>query len=222
MDTKTPYISPSLRSLAVPISDVTPDPDNVRQHNEHNLGAIVGSLRKYGQQKPVVVNAEGVVIAGNGTLAGALELGWSHIAVSRSELTGADATGYAIADNKTTDTSEFDPDGLARHLEALAEIDLDAALATGHTKLEIDRMIAELHAEGIANDPDTTWQAMPTCVSEDQTAWGSVRVNFASAEDQQQFAKLIGQTLTDKTRSIWYPPAEIGHYADKVYVTDES
>ena len=216
------HISPSLRPLAVPIADLAPDPANVRTHNEHNLAAIVGSLRKYGQQKPVVVNADGVVIAGNGTLAGAIELEWSHLAVSRSELSGADATGYAIADNKTTDTSEFDPEGLARQLEALYGEDLDAALATGHTQLEIERMIAELHGEGIANDPDSTWVGMPTCDSEDQTAWGSVKVNFASAEDQKKFAELVGQTLTDKTRSIWYPPAEIGRTADKVYVADES
>ena len=216
------YISPTLRTLAVPVADLKQDPANVRRHDAHNLAAIVGSLRKFGQQKPVVVDADGVVIAGNGTLAAAIELGWTHIAASRSELTGSDAKSYAVSDNKTSDLSDFDPDALARQLEELYGEDLDAALATGHTQLEIERMIAELHGEGIPNDPDATWQGMPTCESEDLTAWASVKVNFASKEDQQAFAELVGQSLTDKTRSIWFPPAQIGRTADKVYVVDES
>ena len=37
------------------IDDISPDPANVRMHSERNLAAIVASLRKFGQQKPIVV-----------------------------------------------------------------------------------------------------------------------------------------------------------------------
>jgi hypothetical protein len=58
---------------------------------------------------------------------------------------------------------------------------------------------------------------MPEYQHEDQTSWHKVIVHFANAEDMARFAQLVEQSLTDKTRSIWYPKAEIGRYADKEY-----
>jgi hypothetical protein len=50
------HIAAPLRPLAVPCADLLPDPANARRHPEANLEAIKGSLRVYGQRKPVVVN----------------------------------------------------------------------------------------------------------------------------------------------------------------------
>ena len=90
----------------VPLSELVMDPSNVRKHSGRNIEAIKGSLAKFGQQKPIVVGSNGVVVAGNGTLAAARELGWADIAVQRTELQGADATAYAIADNRTADLAD--------------------------------------------------------------------------------------------------------------------
>ena len=51
----------------LPLSAVVPDPANVRQHDQRNLDAIRGSLARFGQQKPIVVDRNGVVRAGNGS-----------------------------------------------------------------------------------------------------------------------------------------------------------
>jgi hypothetical protein len=40
------------------------------------------------------------------------------------------------------------------------------------------------------------------------SAYKSIHVNFACQADYDAFSELIGQKLTEKTRSIWYPPAE--------------
>ncbi len=40
-----------------PIDSVSPDPANARKHGQRNLDAIVGSLRRFGQQKPIVVDS---------------------------------------------------------------------------------------------------------------------------------------------------------------------
>ena len=50
----TDHIEASLRSLAVPLGDVFPDPANLRKHPERNLTAIVNSLRAFGQQRPIL------------------------------------------------------------------------------------------------------------------------------------------------------------------------
>src|SRR4051812_40759398 len=59
----------------VEISTLCPDPANVRRHSERNIETIKASLRRFGQQKPVVVDANGIVRAGNGTVAAAVALG---------------------------------------------------------------------------------------------------------------------------------------------------
>jgi len=51
----------------VPLDSVVPDPANARVHPQHNLEAIHGSLARFGQQKPIVIDQAGVIRAGNGT-----------------------------------------------------------------------------------------------------------------------------------------------------------
>ncbi len=101
------------------ISSLSPDPANARKHDKKNLDAIKGSLRKFGQQKPIVVGANNVVIAGNGTLAAAKELGWTEINIVRSKLTGTEAIAFGLADNKTGELAEWDDEILNRTLDAL-------------------------------------------------------------------------------------------------------
>ncbi|MGA1718738.1 MAG: ParB N-terminal domain-containing protein, partial [Aquiluna sp.] len=40
----------------IPIAELDLDPANVRQHDEKNLAAIKSSLKRFGQQKPIVVD----------------------------------------------------------------------------------------------------------------------------------------------------------------------
>jgi hypothetical protein len=92
----------------VGIETLSPDPANVRKHGQRNMDAIKASLRRFGQQKPIVVDAKGIVLAGNGTLAAARELGWREIRIVRTELTGSQATAFGIADNRSAELAEWD------------------------------------------------------------------------------------------------------------------
>lgn len=139
----------------VPISTLSLDPANVRRHPERNMDAIMGSLKRFGQQKPIVVDAKGVVIAGNGTLAAAKQLGWKEIAVVRSDLIGSDATAFAIADNRTAELAEWDDDALAKTLAALQIEDEELANATGFEDADIEAMLApaEITEDAVPEPP---------------------------------------------------------------------
>jgi site-specific DNA-methyltransferase (adenine-specific) len=131
----------------VAIESLTFDPANVRKHDEKNLGAIKASLNRFGQQKPIVVDASGVVRAGNGTLAAAKALGWKEIRIVRSSLAGSEATAYAIADNRTAELAEWDDDALSQTLAALQIEDEDLAIATGFDLKEIEALTAPTEVE---------------------------------------------------------------------------
>jgi hypothetical protein len=129
----------------VPIGSISPDPANVRRHPERNLEAIRASLRRFGQQKPIVVDEAGIIRAGNGTYAAARDLGWSEVAVVRTDLAGSEATAYAIADNRTAELAAWDEEALADTLKSLeAEgFDLDAV---GFDPHELGDLIEKLGA----------------------------------------------------------------------------
>jgi ParB-like chromosome segregation protein Spo0J len=130
---------------SVPIDSVLPDPANVRTHSERNLAAIKASLSRFGQQKPIVVDGNGIVRAGNGTLAAAKALGWTSVNIVRTALVGSEATAYAIADNRTGDPevgSLWDNGALAETLAALKAEDADLAVCTGFTLDELSALTA--------------------------------------------------------------------------------
>ena len=107
------------------IENLAYDPNNARTHNQKNLDAIKGSLAKFGQQKPIVVDSSNVVIAGNGTLQAAKELGWSEIDVVVTSLDKFDKTAFALADNRTAELAEWDGLTLEKSLQALKGVDFD-------------------------------------------------------------------------------------------------
>jgi len=91
------HIIEALRPFAVPIDSLSIDPANVRLHSERNIDTIKGSLARFGQQKPIVVDAANVVVAGNGTVLAAKALGWTHIAAVDTPLTGPERTAFAMS-----------------------------------------------------------------------------------------------------------------------------
>ena len=144
------YIAEALQPLAVPISDLTPDPENVNTHDEKNLAAIKASLEKFGQRKPIVVQRTGNVIrAGNGTTEAAKLLGWSHIAAVVFDDDDETAMAYAIADNRTGELASWDDTKLTEALASMPSID-----ATGFSSEEVEKMVAKAQP---APEPEVTF-----------------------------------------------------------------
>jgi hypothetical protein len=132
------HIVEGLRVNAVLCSSLQFDPANTRIHDEANLSAIKGSLRTFGQVAPLVVRTSNRVVAiGNGRLAAALALGWTHIAAIFKDMDAATAAALSIADNRSSELASWDEDALNKMLASLPST-LDA---------DLDRMLADLRAE---------------------------------------------------------------------------
>ena len=130
-----------MRTKKTKIDDLFNDPANVRKHDQRNIDAIKASLTRFGQQKPIVVNTNGIVIAGNGTLSAARDLGWKDISTVETELDGVDATAYAIADNRSAELAIWDEDALAQTLASLQNDESIDELVSGFNEQEIEDLI---------------------------------------------------------------------------------
>jgi ParB-like chromosome segregation protein Spo0J len=162
------------------VADLSADPANVRKHDEKNIEAIVGSLRRFGQQVPIVVDKSGTVRAGNARLEAARRLGWETIEAYVSNLTGSEMTAYAIADNRTSELADWDTASLAATLEALQYDDDDLLKVTGFTEDELAQLAIEAMAGLDLGDDDDD--------SDDDTgdvADPTITVSFPLTADQE-------------------------------------
>lgn len=125
----------------VAIDSVTPDPENARHHTDRNLAAVTASLKRFGQQKPLVVDKNNVIIAGNGTHAAAKALGWPTIVVAFSNLEGEEARAYAIADNRSGELAAWDDDLLRKQLDSLAQSSAELLNAAGYAEEELRSLL---------------------------------------------------------------------------------
>jgi hypothetical protein len=205
------------------IASLVPDPMNARLHPERNTSAIMASLAKHGQLKPIVVRVEDrVVAAGNGTMEAARRLGWTRIAANVRSMTDEEFRSYALADNRTAELAEWD----AEIVKVLAALQVDCGGAViGFSPAELEALSDALN--GMAPPPtlvsdgdpqvwEELWKGMPEFLQDDQTSFRRVAVHFRSQEDFEEFLRLVGQRPGDvRQNSIWFPKAEIGRFAGK-------
>lgn len=193
-----------------PIASLDLDPNNARKHNLKNLRALKNSLSRFGQQKPIVVNAGGVVVAGNGTLMAAKELGWTDIQVVAlpADWSADEIKAFALADNRTAELAEWDQAILSQQLVELDELDFD---------------IAELGFELAAvppTDPYKEWEGMPDFEQDDKMSAFHCTIHFASESDAEDFFALIDRP---KKSSFWFPEHDglVGSDVNQQYVLDQ-
>jgi 16S rRNA G966 N2-methylase RsmD len=89
-------------------SELKLDPNNARSH-EKGIPELTRSLEAFGQVKPLVVWGDNVVIAGNGTLTAARQMGKTKLWIVRvpEDWDYNKARAFALADNATGDLSTW-------------------------------------------------------------------------------------------------------------------
>jgi DNA modification methylase len=132
-----------------PIDRLKLDPRNPRLHSPRQIRQIARSIKTFGFNVPVLIDAASKVIAGHGRILACRELGWIEVPTIRLEhLTEAQARGFMIADNRLTENSVWDDRLLGEQLKELSLLDLDFDLAvTGFDIAEIDLRIEVLQAD---------------------------------------------------------------------------
>lgn len=60
-------------------------------------------------------------------------------------------------------------------------------------------------APSLFDGPGEEWTGMPEFVQEDREPIQKIVVNFATRDDVDAFAVIVGYALTPRSRSIWFP-----------------
>jgi len=155
------------------IKDLKSDHKNARKRTDRSAKLIAESLQRYGAARSIVIDEDGRILAGNGTVEGAKAAGINKlrvieadgdelIAVRRAGLTEDEKVGLALADNRSSDLSDWDNEMLRQLSE---EHDLTPWF-------EDDELLAEvLEPEEGNTDPDDVPEPPPESITKPGDLW---------------------------------------------------
>lgn len=184
----------------IAVDRLIPYARNSRTHSDEQVAQIAASIREFGFTNPVLIDADGGIIAGHGRVMGARALGMTEVPCIRlGHLTDAQKRAYVIADNKLALNAGWDDQMLALELRELADVGYDMGL-TGFGTKDIDALLATLDA---TPEGQTDADAVPAVKAEAVTRLGDVwvmgkhRIMCGDSTDAGNVSTLLGGGLAD-------------------------
>ena len=109
----------------VKLSEIRPYEKNPRR-NDSAVDVVAASIKEFGWQQPIVVDKDGVIIAGHTRYKAAKKLKCKEVPVVYADnLTEEQVKAYRLADNKVGEIANWDFDMLKIELADLADIGFD-------------------------------------------------------------------------------------------------
>lgn len=102
--------------------DIRPYAKNAKKHPKEQVEKIANSIREFGMNQPIVVDADGVIIVGHGRYEALQLLGWDikpEWVVKKDDLTPEQVAAYRLADNKLNE-SDWNMDLVVDELRGLS------------------------------------------------------------------------------------------------------
>lgn len=126
------------------LTDIKPYDRNPRIIPQAAVDAVARSIQAFGFRQPIVVDGNGVILAGHTRYKAAQQLGMTEVPVVwQTDITDIQARGYRIADNKVAELSAWDRDALDTEVRALADLgDIDIG-SVGLADWELERILRE-------------------------------------------------------------------------------
>jgi DNA modification methylase len=155
----------------VSIESLIPYAKNARTHSDEQVAQIAGSIKEFGFNNPVLVDADNSVIAGHGRLMAARKLGLTEVPVVKLEhLTESQRKAYVLADNRIALNSGWDTSMLTLELQDLKD-EIDLSLL-GFDADELDAMLNPIEeTEGLTDE-----DSVPEVPVEPKTKLGDIYI----------------------------------------------
>ena len=187
------------------ISSLQSDHKNARRRTDRSSTLIKESISRYGAARSIVIDEENRILAGNGTIEGAKAAGIKSvrvietdgneiIAVKRTGLSEEDKVGLALADNRTSDLSEWDQ-------EMLHQLSEEHDISDWFTQEDLDELLSvdKLDPAEGNTDPDDVPEPPedPTTKPGDLWILGNHRLLCGDSTNPQHVERLMDGKKAD-------------------------
>lgn len=192
------------------VSKLKPHPKNYRKHPEDQLEHLQKSLEQHGVYRNIAIAKDGTILAGHGVVQAAKKAGMKKIPVIRLDLdpTEPRALKLIAGDNEISNLAEIDDRLLTEMLKEIKECDLDGLIGTGFNEQQLANLLMVTRPQSEIEDFDAAaeWIGMPDYESAERNI--QLVVNLRNDEDKEELLNLMGVKMTEKTKSVWWPPKE--------------
>jgi DNA modification methylase len=194
-----------------PLDAVRPYANNPRQ-NDDAVEAVAESIRRFGFRQPIVVDGDGVIVAGHTRFRAAQRLGLATVPVHvATDLTADEIRAYRLADNKTAELASWDTSMLSIELDALRGAGIDWTLL-GFDEEELAKLLAPAGTEGLT-DPDAVPEKPTDPVTKPGDLWllGKHRLLCGDSTSSADVTQLLDGAVpalmvTDPPYGVEYDP----------------
>ncbi|MEY4117047.1 MAG: hypothetical protein RLZZ116_375 [Planctomycetota bacterium] len=194
-----------------PLDAVRPYANNPRQ-NDDAVEAVAESIRRFGFRQPIVVDADGVIVAGHTRFRAAQRLGLATVPVHvATDLTPDEVRAYRLADNKTAELASWDDAMRSIELDALRGAGIDWTLL-GFDEEELAKLLAPAGTEGLT-DPDAVPEKPADPITKPGDLWllGKHRLLCGDSTSATDVARLLDGAVpalmvTDPPYGVEYDP----------------
>lgn len=106
------------------IDEIVPYERNPRK-NDDAVEFVANSIKEFGFKVPIVVDKDGIIVAGHTRHKAALKLGLKEVpCIVADDLTDEQIKAYRLADNKVSEKAEWDYNLLDAELGEILEVDM--------------------------------------------------------------------------------------------------
>jgi len=180
------------------ISEIRPYENNPRD-NSKAIDAVAASIREFGFKVPIVIDKNGVIVAGHTRYEASKKLGLEEVpCVIADDLTDEQVKAFRLADNKTAELASWNPELLEVEMSGIDSIDM-----TEFGFIEPEK------AEAVEDDFDIEPPEEPTAQRGEIWQLGAHRVMCGDSTDVSDVKKLLGGVQADLY--LTDPPYNIGY-----------
>lgn len=186
-----------LKVTYLPTAELLPYARNARTHSEAQVAQIAASIKEFGFNAPVAIDADKMILCGHGRVMAAQKLGMETVpTVCLSHLTPTQKKAYILADNKLALNAGWDEDVLKIELEELELEDFDLEL-TGFDEDEIEKLLRDPEDGAEEDDFDGEPPEDPVSVPGDVWTLGEHRLICGDATKIEVIEKLLDGRKAD-------------------------
>ncbi len=182
-----------------PVDHLVPYARNARTHTDEQIAQVAASIAEFGFVNPILVGANGVIIAGHARLAAARKLRMDTVPVIvLDHLTETQRRALVLADNRLAMNAGWDEEMLRVELESLKENGFDLDLM-GFSDEELEELLdSEESREGLT-DEDEVPEAPAEAVTKPGDVWilGDHRLLCGDATQMAAIETVLAGGLAD-------------------------
>ena len=187
------------------INTLKPHPRNYKKHPEDQIKHICKSIQENGIYRNIVITTDGTILAGHGVVLACEILKIDTVPTFQINIspTSSQALKLLASDNEIGHLADVDDRQLSEILKEILEE--DDLLGTGYDEMMLANLafITRPESELSSINHAEEWVGLPEY--ERTLTPRTMTVSFENDTDRDSFAKHLGITITNKTKSIWWP-----------------